>query len=343
MKNMISQSYITRGVCILAAVAVLASCTKKQTINPTIGAISPGKGSGGDVVTLTGSGLSNIKTVVFDLGDVPVAFNPNFNTDNAVIFRVPSAANVGAQHIVFTTFSGYQFSAPFTILPIPSFSSVYPAEWSAGNTVTVTGNYLGTVNHVAFSASADTAVIVSATATKLVLKMPASLVANTKLVATNDVGTSTSGFSLINMDQQLAFFTEGYGTKTQDWSWDNSSTSTDFAVSGNTSLKEVFSAGGGQGLSFHQDDTMTLANYQYLSFWVKGGTLDNQIKVFPDAVIAGTSGSATVSVPAAIWTYITVPMSSFSAVTSCQRFDFQITGPTVDQTLYFDNVILVKQ
>jgi IPT/TIG domain len=343
MKNNISKTYLNLAICVLVAMAVLPSCTKKNSVNPTISTISPGKGSGGDIVTLTGSGLANIKTAVFDLGDVPVAFNPNFNTDKAVIFRVPAAANVGDQHIVFTTFSGYQFSVKFTILPIPSFTSVFPSEWSAGNTVTITGNYLGTVNHVAFSASSDTATIVSETPTQLVVTMPASSVTNTKLVVTNDVGTSTSNFSLLNMDQELIFFTESFGSKMQDWSWDNSSSSTDFAVSGTRSLKEVFSAGGGQGLSFHYDDTLTLSNYQYLSFWVKGGSADNTIKIFPDAIVTGAGSSLTVAVPAGVWTYITAPMSAFSATTTAQRFDFQITGPTTTQTLYFDNVILVKQ
>jgi hypothetical protein len=343
MKNIIRIPYLNHIIYLLVAMAALTNCTKKTTVTPSVTSITPGKGSGGDVVTLKGSGLANIQTAVFDLGNVPVAFNPNFNTDNAVIFRVPSDANVGDQHIVFTTYSGYQFSVPFSILPIPSLASVYPAEWSAGNTVTISGNYLGTVVHVAFTASSDTAQVVSSTATQLVIRMPASAVANTKLIVTNDVGTSTSNFSLINMDQQLIFFTEGYGSKMQDWSWDNSSTSTDFAVSGTHSLKEVFSAGGGQGLSFHWDDTIILANYSALSFWVKGGTADNQIKIFPDAVISGSSANLTVAVPASVWTYITVPMSAFSSTTSAQRFDFQINGPTTDQTLYFDNVILIKQ
>ncbi|HEX3935005.1 MAG TPA: hypothetical protein VHW43_10035, partial [Puia sp.] len=141
----------------------------------------------------------------------------------------------------------------------------------------------------------------------------------------------------------LIFFTEGYGSKMQDWSWDASSVSSDFAVSGTQSLKEVFAAGGGQGLSFHWDDTITLSQYQYISFWVKGGSDDNQISIATDAVITGAAANTSVAIPAGVWTYITAPMSVFSATTSCQRFDFQITGPNTTQTLYFDNVILVKQ
>lgn len=323
---------------------LMTSCKKENHITPAITKITPDSASGGTVVTLTGSGLRDVRSAVFDLGNVPVAFNTNFNTDNAVIFRVPSGANVGTQHIVFTNSSGYQFSVPFTVLAVPSLESAFPTEWEAGNTITISGNYLQTVNHVVLTGSSDTAKVILATATQLVLQMPASTLPSTKLTIYNNAGASTTSFTLINMDQQLKLFTEDYGSGMQDWSWDNSSKSTDYSVSGTTSLKEVFSAGGFQGVSFHSDNVMNLSNYQSLSLWIKGGSVDNTLKVFPDAVVSGSAGSTNVSVPAGKWTHIVIPMSlaGFSGV-SCQRFDFQITGPTTDQTLYFDNVILIKQ
>jgi hypothetical protein len=342
MKNLFSIKYLNLTICILASIALLSvSCTKKTTVTPTVATLSPGQGAGSALVTLQGSGLSNIVSATFDNGNVPVAFNPNFNTDKAIIFTVPPAANVGPQHVIFTNAAGYQFSVPFTVLAIPTLISAFPTDWEAGNTITITGNYLQTTTHVGFAASADTATILSATATQLVLKMPASSVTSTKLIVTNDAGPSTSQFSLINMDQQLKFFTEAYGPGMQDWSWDNSSVSTDFAVSGVTSLKQVFSAGGGQGQSFHNDNVMVLGNYSFLSLWIKGGSADNTLNVFPDAIAAGSAGGVNVSVPANVWSHITIPMSSYTGV-SCQRFDFQISGPATAQTLYFDNVILVN-
>jgi hypothetical protein len=336
--------FVNYAVCIFALIIVGASCTKDVHVTPAIKTITPDSAAGNTVITLTGSGLRNIQSAVFDNGNVPIAFNTNFNTDAAVIFRVPSAANVGTQHIVFTNSSGYQFSVPFTVLAVPSLESAFPSEWEAGNTITITGNYLQTVNHVALVGSSDTATIISSTATQLVIKMPASSVSSAKLTIFNNAGSSTTTFSVINMDQQTKFFTEDYGPGMQDWSWDNSSKSTAFAVSGTTSLKEIFSAGGYQGQSFHNDNVMNLSTYQSLSLWIRGGANDNTIKVFPDAVTAGSGGSTNITVPAGKWTHIVIPMSlaGFSGVT-CQRFDFQITGPATDQTLYFDNVILVKQ
>jgi hypothetical protein len=328
-------------VCLLA----ITSCNKNVAVTPTPNKIDPGQGAGNAVITLTGSGLRNVQSIVFDLGNVPVAFNTNFNTDNAVIFRVPVAANVGQQHIVFTTTAGYQFSVPFTVLAVPSLTSAFPAEWEAGGTVTINGNYLSSVSHVAFDASTDTATIISETATSLVLQMPASSVSTTKLVIYNNAGGSTTPFSLLNMDKQLKFFTDkGYGSGMQDWSWDNSTISTDFAVSGTHSLKEKYASGAWAGMSFHYDNTINTNDYQALTLWIKGGTGDNLIDVSADGVVSGSGGKTTITVPAAVWTYFTIPMSGNFDNTVLQRFDFQMHGPTGgDQTVYFDNVILVKK
>jgi hypothetical protein len=331
-------------IFVLAVLVLMISCKKETTVTAKINKVDPGKGAGNEVITLTGSGLKDVQSIVFDLGNVPASFNPNFNTDGAIIFRVPASANVGDQHIVFTNSSGYQFSVPFTVLAVPSVASAFPAEWEAGSNVTITGNYLNSVNHVSFDASADTAIIVSATATKLVIKMPASAVNTTKLAIRNDAGITVTSFVFLNMDKQLKLFTEGLGDGMQNWSWCNATTSTDFAVSGTTSFKAVYTKDGGQGLSFHYDFDIKTANYQSLNFWVKGGTNDNAIKVNPDAVTAGsTSLLVNIVVPADVWTHFVIPMSgNFDGVT-CQRFNFQITGPSgADQTLYFDNVILVK-
>jgi hypothetical protein len=310
-------------------------------------AVSPDSGAGNAVITVTGSHLSDIKSVVLDNGNVPINFNPNFNTDEAAIFSIPTNANVGTQHIVFTNSAGYQWSIPFTVLAVPSIKSAFPTEWEAGNTIAVSGNYLDGVFHVGLASGTspdDTATIVSATPTQLVIQMPASSVPSSKLVLYNVAGATVSSFTLINMDQQLKMFTDDYGPGMQDWSWCSSSKSTDFAVSGTTSLKEGFSSGGSQGLSFHWDDTITTNLYTTLSFWVKGGSADNTIGIFPDGVISGSNtGKFNVQVPAGVWTHVSVPISTNWSGVTCQRFDFQIAGPDSDQTLYFDNVILIKQ
>jgi hypothetical protein len=214
----------------------------------------------------------------------------------------------------------------------------------AGGTVTITGNYLESVNHVAIDGSADTATIISASAKQLVITLPASDLSKAKLDITNNAGTSLTPFSLVNMDKQLKFFTESYGSGMQDWSWSSSSVSNDpnFAVASNSSLKEVYTKGGWQGTSFHSDDVINVSDYTTLSFYVKGGTEDNTVDIFADAVVSGSGKTVKVTVPANVWTYVNIPViGNFDGVT-CQRFDFQIEGNgDADQTLYYDNVLLV--
>ncbi len=320
------------------------SCKKDVDVNPKANEIAPDSAPGNTLLTITGSDLQNVQSAVFDLGNVSVAFNPNFNTDKAILIRVPIDANVGPQHIVFTTASGYQFSLPFTVLAVPSITSAFPQEWSAGSTVTLYGNYLQTVSHVSIAGTSDTATIVSAQQKQLIITLPASDVSSAKLNVTNNAGTSLTPFSLINMDKQFVFFTEGYGPGIQDWSWSTSSVSSDpnLAVASTKSLKEAYAKGGYQGASFHSDDVITTSDYSALTFYVKGGSEDNTVDVFADAVISGSGKTVKVKVPANVWTYVTIPIiGNYDGVT-CQRFDFQIEGnPDADQTLYYDNVLLV--
>ena len=343
MKKIVSVSIVKFALSVLLASVFFISCKKDKEVTPTF-TVSPGAGAGNDLITITGNNIGDLRSIVFDNGNVPAALNPNFNTGTALLFRVPPNANVGDQHIIFTNASGYQFSVPFKVLAIPTITAAVPSEWEAGSTVTIDGNYLATAYHVSIVGTSDTATIISATNTQLVLKMPASTVASAKITISNDAGSSTSSFSLINMDLQRKLYTEGYGSGVQDWSWTLShANSTAFAVGGTTSLKQVFAAGGFQGVSFHTDNVEDFALYQSLSFWVKGGTDDNSLKASPDAVVSGSGSVVSFPVPANVWTHVVIPISSLGSGVTCQRFNFQITGPVTDQTLYFDNVILVKQ
>lgn len=343
MKKVLNMSIFKFTLSVLTAFIFFTSCKKDKEVTPTF-TVSPGAGAGNDLITVTGSDIGDLRSIVFDNGNIAAALNPNFNTGSALLFRVPPNANVGDQYIIFTNASGYQFSVPFKVLAIPTISSAIPTEWEAGSTVTINGNYLATSTHVSIAGTSDVATIISASNTQLVIQMPASTVASAKISITNDAGTSTSTFSLINMDMQRKLFTEDYASGVQDWSWTLShANSTAFAVGGIVSLKQTFATGGYQGVSFHTDNIEDLSLYQSLSFWVKGGADDNTLTASPDAVASGSGASMVVTVPANVWTHVVIPMSALGSGVTCQRFNFQILGPDTDQVLYFDNVILIKQ
>ncbi|MBV9963319.1 MAG: IPT/TIG domain-containing protein [Parafilimonas sp.] len=333
----------TLMLALLTSVIALTSCKKNVDVNPNVDAIDPGSGAGNALITVTGSGLRNIQSAVLDLGNVPIALNQNFNTDNAILFRVPVDANVGPQHIVFTTAGGYQFSTAFTVLAVPSITSAIPLEWQAGSKITLIGNYLESAYHVAIVGTTDTATIISASAKQLVLQMPASTVNSAKLVVYNNAGSTTTDIVFVNMDNQLKLFTEDFGPGMQNWSWCTASNSTDFAVSGNVSLKASYSAGAWQGLSFHYDDPIVASDYSYLAFWIKGGANDETVDVVADAVISGSPKLTKVAVPAGVWTYFKIPVVGTFDGSSFQRLNFQMEGPSgADESIYFDDVIFVK-
>ena len=330
---------------IIASAVAITSCKKDVNVTPKIDDITPGSGAGNALITVTGSGLQNIKSAVLDLGNVPIALNSNFNTSTAILLRVPVNANVGPQHIVFTNTSGFQYSLAFTVLSVPSITSAIPLEWQEGSEITLMGNYFDKVYHVQIAGTSDTATIISAEAKKLVLKMPASSVSSAKLVVYNDAGSTTTDMTFINMDNsnQLKFFTEDFGSGMQNWSWCTASNSTAYAVSGTTSLQASYSDGAWQGLSFHYDDPIVASDYSYLAFWIKGGANDQTVDVVADAVISGSPKLTKVTVPANGWTYFKIPVVGTFDGSSFQRLNFQMEGPSgANESIYFDDVIFVK-
>ena len=55
------------NLLLIASAIVATSCTKDVNVNPKIDAIDPGSGAGNALITVTGSGLQNIRTAVLDL------------------------------------------------------------------------------------------------------------------------------------------------------------------------------------------------------------------------------------------------------------------------------------
>lgn len=102
---------ITALLIFFAAIA----CKKDVHVNPKINSIEPTIAAANDVITVTGSGLRNVQNAVLDLGNIHIEINSSFNTDKTILFRVPANANEGAQHVVFTSAGGYQYSASFTV------------------------------------------------------------------------------------------------------------------------------------------------------------------------------------------------------------------------------------
>src|SRR5690349_11254774 len=109
-------------IVMIAAFALCLQACKKdkdgspgiEPGNPVAENLTPATASGGTLLTLKGSGLGDIRKIVFDKDSVPTSFYPTLNTESAIIFRVPDTVSGGPQNIVLTNSAGKVLLVPFT-------------------------------------------------------------------------------------------------------------------------------------------------------------------------------------------------------------------------------------
>ncbi|MDF2188836.1 IPT/TIG domain-containing protein [Paraflavitalea sp. CAU 1676] len=319
---------------------VFTACEKGKDAgraNPKADKLDPTKASGGTVLTLTGTDLAEIRSIVFGNGSVPAPFNPNFNTENAVIFRVPDTANGGDQDITFTNVDGKTFKVPFSVVALPKVSTAYPVDFQTGSTITLTGGNLESVSKVLLEGTTAEATIVSKEKKKLVITMPAATVNTCKLVITNTSGTSTTTQVFTNVDAAYGVFKDALHPDWEDWSW--SLTNAPFTadkITGTASMQAAYSGAWG-GMQLHAKVKANLAPYKFVTFWIKGADVEKKFKFN-----FNWTNDQTVTVPPNVWTYYKFDLSIFknAGVAELETFVMQINDDP--KTLYFDNILLVK-
>jgi IPT/TIG domain-containing protein len=339
----------------LAGILTLAGCTKeeqsqsKASNNPVANKLDPEKASGNTVLTITGSGLGDMTSIVFEKGDVPASFNPVLNTDNAVIFRVPDTANGGVQNIVLTNRLGAQVKVPFNVVALPLVNTASNYNFTADTEITLDGNNLADVTSVTLDGTSVSATIVSQTKKQLVIKMPATTANSAKLVITNSTGPVTTSQVFVNLDNTYKIFTDDYGNGFENGSWGPASVSSDFAKSGTKSFKAGYNKGNWSADGFaNWNGIAAMPAYNFLSFWVKGASQDYTLYVTGDARAGGygnSDRSVPIIVPANVWTYFKIPMTTLELWKKgpMKQLGFWIEGPEKqDEAFYFDDVILVK-
>jgi len=347
MKKISSSVIITS--LFLIGLSLFVSCTKKETITPVF-QISPGQGASKSVVTLTGSGLEDLLTITFDNGNIDAPFNPVFNTDGAVIFRIPDDANPGDQHIVFTNANGYQYTVPFKVLGLPTITGVDNYNFNDGSTLTLTGKNLDDVLEVKFTGSTEVCAIVSKTATTLVITMPATTKYRTFLDITNQAGTITTLEEFVSLANNFKFFEDAYQNGEQDAAWgDPGFISTAVFKTGTASYGKNYQRGNWHQMGFGWNN-ITNDNYRFLSFWMKGGSVNIDLWVWSQQSPGGSDPYANagqkITVPANVWTYYKIPLSQLNLWANGPAFNqlgWRLQGPDgQDEILYLDDVMLVK-
>ncbi len=341
----------------LIAGILVSSCKKDETVNPTVGEITPAQGASNALLTLTGTGISNIRTIVFGKGNVKADITPTFNTDKAILFRVPTEAIPGIQDIIITNQSGTAFKVAFNVLGFANITDVSDYNFTKDTQITLTGKNLADVTKVVLTGTTTELAIVNKTATSLTVKFPqpSGSLTTTTLTITNAAGATTTTQSFVAIDNAVKLFTDDYGLNPsgnafQNASWGPSSISTAVFKSGTASLSLGYNKGNWSQNGFGWDQIPN-DGYKYFSFWLKGGSQDYSLYIW-SAAQPGTFNTfddfKKIIVPANVWTYYRLEVSTLKIFgtnnsTSWNQIGWRIQGPdTQDETFYIDDVLLVK-
>jgi hypothetical protein len=339
------QNIKTIGLLLLPALVLfVTSCKKDATGTPDFKAgnlqvnkIEPDSGSGGTTIYLKGSGLGSIESIVFDNGNVPASFNPVFNNDNVIVFRIPDTANGGNQNVIFTNTDGKSVKVPFRVIALPSVSEVSTVDFAAGSQITITGNNLGDVTKVTLTGTTTEATIVSKEKRQLVIQMPATTLSTTTLDITNVSGKMTTSQTFVNVDAAYGIFKDAINANIENWSWStNVTSSTQNVLLGANSLKVEYTGSWG-GVQLHLKTPLDISPYKTVSFWVKGA--DDERKI---SFGLNWANMQTITVPANVWTYYSFDLTGWknAGVTNFDTWIMQINGDP--KTFYMDNLILIK-
>ena len=321
-----------------------------------------------NLYAIVGSNLGSVVSVKFN--GVSAYFNTALVSDNIVIVSIPQDIPTGPDQtnkLVVTTLHG-TVSFNFTVLtPPPTVSRVSDYNFVAGSQITLNGVSFATVTAVTIKGTSDAATIVSKVDTQLVIQMPASAVNRANLVFTYASGQAASSQEFVDLDNAYQIFAKNdFRNSWGDNSWAHpSGVSTNTSHSGTASIQASYPAGAWQieGWANWYPSIDYSADYKFLTFWVKGGTVKHQLVLVGDQMAGGYGqvqnqyayAAQLIDVPAKVWTYYKIPLGAPSSSnpnllnfwkngTPAKQLGFFLQGQSgdVDEVMYFDEVAFVK-
>jgi hypothetical protein len=353
--------------------------TSTYVINPAAFDSVTTSGQKQNYYVIYGTNLGSTTKITFN--GVVAYFNPALITDKSLIVSIPTTVpTVGASatnKIVVTTLHGsvaYNFT---TLTPVPTIQTVSDYDFWSGSQITLNGFGFATVKSVGISGSTATATIISQTDNALTIQFPTTAVNRANLSLTyvfnsaGDTKVSVTKQEFNNLDNAYTiFYKNNFQNAWGDASWSGpSGLSTGASHSGSASALATWPAGGWKlegwanwWPSFNYD-----SSYKYLTFWVKGGTVDETLVLVGDQMVGGYNqvkwfgaGSSaypaqTLTVPAGVWTFFKIPLGTgpntvninyWANGTTAKQLGFFLQGGThgadVDETMYFDEVAFLK-
>jgi len=344
-----------------------AARTTTVTTYDTSGNISTTVGSAPELITafdsvtttgnlqqyyvIVGTNLGSTTTITFN--GVSAYFNRALISDKSLIvsipITVPTLGPAATNKLVVTTLHG-SVTYKFTVLPPPPTILEYSTnDFTAGSEITLTGQGFAAVTSVTLKTTSDAATIVTQSDTILVLKMPKSAATESPLLLSYTSGATTAmvtSSTLFNdLDNAYVVFTDDYGTGWFSNSWGPGAPSTAQAKTGTSSFAATYPKGNYWADGFGSNTGLPTSGYTYLSFWIKGGIETYTLYLTADTRPGGfgnSDQSFPINVPANVWTYFKLPLSTLS-LSGSKHFGLWIAGPAdQDETFYLDDVVLLK-
>ena len=160
------------------------------TPTPVLNSLTPASGpvSGGNSVTLTGSGLSGTTGVKFGAVNVPFTVV----SANQITAIAPAAAGPGSVNVSVTTPGGTSNTLPYTYVNAPVLTSVTPNQGSnaGGTVVTLTGTGLSGATSVTFGGVPATSFTVLSN-TQITAVTPGGITGTVPVAVTTAAGTAS--------------------------------------------------------------------------------------------------------------------------------------------------------
>jgi hypothetical protein len=331
----------------------------------------------GNYYAILGSNLGSTTSVV--INGVSVYVNPAWNSDNAVIFSVPSSVpyvQPQPNTIVLTTLHG-KITYKFTVLPPPpTIVTLSDFNFFANSQITLTGKGFASVSSVKLRATGDIVGIGTQNDSTLVLKFPAASTATestllfTYTSGANANAQTASTVTFDDLDNAYTIYTKSsFQNSWGDNSWSGPSGSqpgNPHEYSGTNSIEASYPAGAWQieGWANYYPSIAYDPSYKYLSFWVKGGVAKHTLVLVGNQMAGGYGqvqnanayAAQLVTVPPGVWTYFKIPLSPTQASTNpnflafwnngspATQLGFFLQGMSgdVNETMYFDEVAFIK-
>lgn len=204
---------------VLAAflLALLGSGCEEEVAAPIITQVSPEFGPAESLVTFEGMNLANLISMEFN--GTPLNFNTAYNSDNALLFRIPTSLETGDYVVRFTTAGGSVETDFRVTLEAPEIFSFDRESASVGEELTIYGKNFFEPLEVYFFDSIP-ATIVTASEDSIVAIVPeASTQGPVTVVANGGVALSPVRFFQTNEILVNDFDGNGLRANTQFWAF----------------------------------------------------------------------------------------------------------------------------